>query len=194
MFYVLIHENGSFNHLVSLDISHNKFETLEGMNLHLLPRQELDIRNNPFTDHLEVCSSLRDCHALKKIYVKSSLPGPFHNQKEYLNDMFLQMRGLDLIDNKSRPKAMYIKTFEKKAIEFENHGCTGLNGICYSDFSNKGLEGPYFPYILAALHQVKRLVPDIILRGNPLETKVWDLEKIIIADSLLQKWVIICTL
>ena len=112
-------KNGSFNHLMSLDISHNKFETLEGMNLHLLPRlKELDIRNNRFTDHLEVCSSLRGCHALKKIYVKSSLPGPFHNQKEYLNDMFLQMRGLDLIDNKPRPKAMYIKTFEKKAIEF----------------------------------------------------------------------------
>ena len=47
--YSFLH-NGAFNHLTSLNLSHNKFETLDGMYLHMLPRlHELDLKENAFT-------------------------------------------------------------------------------------------------------------------------------------------------
>ena len=66
--YSFLH-NGAFNHLTSLNLSHNKFETLDGMYLHMLPRlHELDLRANAFTSALDVYRSLQECHALKKYF------------------------------------------------------------------------------------------------------------------------------
>jgi Leucine-rich repeat (LRR) protein len=164
--------NGSFNFLTSLDLSNNNFVSLEGMYLDKLPKLSiLDLRNNKFDNWEIPCRALIECHVLRDLHLRC-MKGPLSKPNSYVYNVHKILRGLENVDGHARHQDLVIRKNQKTAIKFlKTIAGVGINAVATCDLSNKGLLSEHFPYLLAALYEVKQLCPDMTLHSNPLETQ-----------------------
>ena len=157
-------KNGSFKTLIALNLSNNEFDSLDNMYLEYLPKlHTLDLRNNKFESSHFITRALKNCHHLRSIFLQCA-KGPFAKIHDYCTDIFETLRGVEMVDEVKKPKEYNINEREKKAIDFLRIvGGVGINGITTCDLSHQHLKSELFPYILAALHFLKRLCPTVIM-------------------------------
>eukprot|EP01028_Stygiella_incarcerata_P010326 TRINITY_DN528_c0_g1_i3.p1 TRINITY_DN528_c0_g1~~TRINITY_DN528_c0_g1_i3.p1 ORF type:complete len:1710 (+),score=447.49 TRINITY_DN528_c0_g1_i3:309-5438(+) len=163
-----IHGIKQLHQITELDLSSNRLTTLRGQGLRELSHlRVLSIKGNHFEDLDEILCELRFCDSLKTLYMVGA-GKPFDVIEKYCEEVFLDLRGLDVIDDVRNPWPL--TTQQTEAVRYlHTYYQIGGNNLTEIDLRDRDIPSAHFWSILLALSD---LSTSIKTKDSELETIV----------------------
>jgi Leucine-rich repeat (LRR) protein len=163
-----VHGIKQLHQIKELDLSSNRLVTLRGQRLRDLPHlRVLSIKDNQFEDLDEILCELRFCDSLKTLYMAGAGKA-FDVIEKYIEEVFLDLRGLDVIDDVRNPWPL--TTQQTEAVRYlHTYYQIGGNNVTEIDLRDRDIPSAHFWSILLAFSDLSTSVKT---KDSELDTMV----------------------